>query len=117
VRLCKWHSVFLSASAVGMSGKAFDDVDDFVAAEAVVAGEFEEIACAGEHCPALGGARDGDAAPAAELQQAFVSEDVQCRRTVFLFTPRTAARSFARGRRSPGLASPSAMARRIRAAT
>lgn len=60
-----------------MSGKAFDDVDDFVAAEAVVAGEFEELACAGEYCPALGGARYGDAAPAAELQQAFVPEDVQ----------------------------------------
>ena len=39
------------------------------------------------------------------------------RNTVFLFTPRTAAMSLARGERSPGPASPSAMARRISAAT
>jgi hypothetical protein len=37
-----------------MSGKTFDDVDDFFTPEAVVAGEFEEIPCAGEHGPALG---------------------------------------------------------------
>ena len=39
------------------------------------------------------------------------------RSTVFLLTPRTAARSCAGGRRSPGPASPSAIARRISAAT
>src|SRR4051794_8270759 len=39
------------------------------------------------------------------------------RRTVFVLTPSTAARSLAGGSRSPGLASPSAMARRISAAT
>jgi hypothetical protein len=39
------------------------------------------------------------------------------RSTVFVLTPRTAARSFAGGRRSPGFASPSAIARRISAAT
>ena len=62
---------------MGMSRKALDDVDDLVTAEAMVASEFEEIACAGEHCPALGGARDGDAPAAAGLQQAFVPEHVQ----------------------------------------
>ncbi len=39
------------------------------------------------------------------------------RSTVFVLTPRTAARSFAGGRRSPGFASPSAIARRISPAT
>ncbi len=39
------------------------------------------------------------------------------RSTVFVFTPRTAARSLAGGRRSPGFASPSAIARRISPAT
>ena len=39
------------------------------------------------------------------------------RRTVFVLTPSTAARSRAGGSRSPGLASPSAIARRISAAT
>ena len=39
------------------------------------------------------------------------------RSTVFVFTARTAARSRAGGSRSPGLASPSAIARRISAAT
>jgi hypothetical protein len=38
-------------------------------------------------------------------------------RTVFVLTPRTAARSRAGGRRSPGFASPSAIARRIAEAT
>jgi hypothetical protein len=64
--------------AVKMSGKALDDLDDVVAAEAVVAGEFDEIPCPGEHGAALGGARDGDAASAPELQQSFLPEDVQC---------------------------------------
>lgn len=41
----------------------------------------------------------------------------RARRTVLEFTPSTAARSLAGGRRSPGPASPSAMARRISAAT
>src|SRR4051794_2729262 len=41
----------------------------------------------------------------------------RARRTVFVLTPRTAARSFAGGSLSPGFASPSAMARRISAAT
>ena len=39
------------------------------------------------------------------------------RSTVLVLTPRTAARSFAGGRRSPGFASPSAIARRISPAT
>src|SRR5438128_1823256 len=41
----------------------------------------------------------------------------RARRTVFVLTSRTAARSRAGGRRSPGPASPSAIARRISAAT
>ena len=60
-----------------MTGKALDDLDEFVAAEAVVAGEFDEIPCPGEHRPALGGARDGDAPSAPEFQQSFLPEDVQ----------------------------------------
>src|SRR5436190_2879487 len=39
------------------------------------------------------------------------------RSTVFVFTPSTVARSFAGGKRSPGFASPSLIARRISAAT
>src|SRR5262245_42827569 len=59
------------------SGKAFDDLDDFFAPEAVVAGEFEELLGPGEYGAALGGASHGDASPAAELQQPFLSEQVQ----------------------------------------
>jgi len=58
-------------------GQAFDDLDDLLAPESVVPGEVEEIPGAGEDGAALGGARHGDAASAAELQQAFVSEEVQ----------------------------------------
>jgi hypothetical protein len=65
------------ARRVEMSGKALDDLDEFVAAEAVVAGEFDEIPCPGEHRPALGGARDGDAPSAPEFQQSFLPKDVQ----------------------------------------
>ena len=60
-----------------MSGQAFDDLDDFFTPEALVPGEFEEIVGPGEHGAALGGARDGDAASAPELQQPFFSEHVQ----------------------------------------
>jgi hypothetical protein len=64
-------------SPVPALGQAFDDVDDFLAPESVVPGEVEEIPGAGEHGAALGGAGHGDPASAAELQQAFVSEEVQ----------------------------------------
>ncbi len=52
-------------------------MDDFFAAEAVVAGEFDEVPCPGEHGPPLRGARHRDPAPAPEFQQAFVPEHVQ----------------------------------------
>ena len=56
------------------SGKALDDRDDLVAAEAVLACEFEEIPCPGEYGTALGRAGHSDATPAAKLQQAFIPQ-------------------------------------------
>jgi hypothetical protein len=103
--------------AAEMSGQALDELDDFVAPEAVVAGEFEEVPGLGQHRSSLGVPATLMPRPRRNSSRPSSLSMCSARRTVFLFTPSTAAKSLARGRRSPGLASPSAMARRIRAAT
>jgi hypothetical protein len=95
----------------------FDDLDQFVDAVAVVAGEVDELSGSLDDGATLGRSCDRDPMPAPELEQSFVAEHRSERSTVLVLTPRTAARSLAGGRRSPGLASPSAIARRISAAT
>jgi hypothetical protein len=78
VHYVKYALPLLTESLTGVrSGKALDDLDDLVAAEAVVACEFEEIPGPAEHGTALRRAGYGDAAAAPELQQAFVPEHVQ----------------------------------------
>lgn len=79
----------------------------------------DELACLLEHRPTLRGARDGDPPRPRRNSRSPSSRRIRsARNTVFVFTtPSTAARSRAGGRRSPGFASSSAMARRISAAT
>ena len=102
---------------VPASGKGFDDLDDLLAPEAVVACEFDEIPGAGENRTALGRAGHRDAAPAPKLQQAFLPEHMQRAKDGVLVHAQHGREVLARGSRSPGPASPSAMARRICAAT
>ncbi len=65
----------------------------------------------------LWGSDDGDAAAAAELEQAFVAELAECAQDGVGVDAENGGQVFGGGRRSPGLASPSAIARRISPAT
>ena len=56
------------------SADVFDDLDEFVNAIAVVAGEVDEFFGSLDDGPAFGCAGDGDAAAASELEQSFVAE-------------------------------------------
>jgi hypothetical protein len=104
-------------AATVWSVDVLDDLDEFVGAVAVLAGVVDEVACFLEDGPPFGGTGDGDAAAAAEFEESFVAEQPQGPQHGVGLTSRMAARSLAGGRRSPGLASPLAMARRISAAT
>src|SRR6266545_1232867 len=53
----------------GRLWQALDDLDELVAAVAVLAGQHQQFPRLGEHRAALRGASHGDAAAAAELQQ------------------------------------------------
>jgi len=57
-----------------VSGEVFDDLDELVGAVSVLACEVEELSSALDDGAAFGGAGDGDAAAAAEFEQAFVAE-------------------------------------------
>ena len=50
------------------SADVFDDLNEFVDAVAVVAGEGDELPCALDDCAEFRCARDRDATPAAELE-------------------------------------------------
>ena len=54
-----------------------DDLDELVAAVALLAGEFDELSCSLDDGAAFGCAGDGDSAAAAELEQSFVSQQPQ----------------------------------------
>jgi hypothetical protein len=60
-----------------VSAEAFDDADQLVGAVALLASEADEVFGAGDDCAALGAAGDGDAAPAAELEQFLVAQQPQ----------------------------------------
>src|SRR4026207_415256 len=123
-----------------MSPELLDQVDDFVGVVALGASVVEKVFGVVDEGALFRGAGDRDAAAAAEFEQAFVAELAEGAEDgvgvdaegggggfggggavagvwVGGLTRRTAARSLAGGSRSPGLASPSAMARRISAAT
>ena len=51
-----------------------DDLDEFVWLVAVAAGVVEELSCLFDEGALFGGAGDGDAAAAAEVEEAFVAE-------------------------------------------
>ena len=100
-----------------LSADVFDDLDELVEAVAVAAGEVDELLARWTTAPRSG-------VPATEMprpRRNSSSPSSRSRRsersTVLVLTPRTAARSLAGGSRSPGLASPSAIARRISPAT
>ena len=57
-----------------MSPELLDDLDEFVGFVALAAGEVEELSGLFDDGAVFGGAGDGDAAAAAELEQAFVAE-------------------------------------------
>jgi hypothetical protein len=71
-------SVLQVANWEGWSGDVFDDLDEFVDAVAVVAGEVDEFSGSLDDCATFGCAGDGDAAAASEFEQAFVSELPEC---------------------------------------
>ena len=54
-----------------------DDLDQFVERVALLAGELDEVSCLLDDCALFGSAGDGDAAPSAELEQAFVAEGTE----------------------------------------
>ena len=83
----------------------------------MLAGEVDEFLGSLDDGAAFGGAGDGDAAAAAELEQAFVAEQAQGAEDGVGVDAEDGGEVFGRGSRSPGLASPSAIARRISAAT
>jgi hypothetical protein len=100
-----------------LSADVFDDLDQLVETVTLAAGEVDEFPCPLDDGAAFGRSRDRDPMPAAELSSPSSRSTRSERSTVLVLTPRTAARSLAGGRRSPGFASPSAIARRISAAT
>src|SRR6478672_10111815 len=56
------------------SAEIFDDADELCGLVALVAGEVEEVSGPFDHGATFRGAGDGDAAAAAELEQALVAE-------------------------------------------
>ncbi len=101
-----------------MSSQSLDYLNQFIGLIALQTCEMDEIPRPGDDGTPrrrLPGDRDPMASP--ELDQSLVSQLPRARRTVLAFTPRTLARSRAGGRRSPGPASPSAITRRMSAAT
>jgi hypothetical protein len=61
-----------------MSPELSDEVDEFVWFVALGAGVVEEVFGSFDEGALLGGAGDGDAAAAAEFEQAFVAELAEC---------------------------------------
>ena len=61
-----------------MSPELLDDLDEFVGFVAVHAGVVEEFFCLFDEGALFGGAGDGDAAAAAEFEEAFVAELAEC---------------------------------------
>ena len=72
----------MSALAGGVDGASLsqllDELDHVVRPVALAAGEAQEVSGSFEDGAVLWGAGDGDAAAAAELEQAFVAELPQC---------------------------------------
>jgi hypothetical protein len=56
----------------------FDDADELLEPVAVPAGEVDEVRCLGDDGAALWGAGNGDAAAAAEVEQALVAQLAEC---------------------------------------
>ena len=85
------------------SAHVFDDLDEFVEAVAVVAGELDQLLCPLDDDAAFGRPCNRDTAPASELElvldrSALVANAAEC---VGLTAP---GRSFAGGSRSPAIA-------------
>ena len=99
------------------SADVFDDLDELVEAVALAAGEVDELLGSLDDGAAFGCSRDRMPRPRRNSSSPSSRSTRSERSTVLVLTPRTAARSLAGGSRSPGFASPSAIARRISPAT
>jgi hypothetical protein len=84
---------------------------------AVAAGEHDELSRPLHDRSPFGRARHRDAAPAAEFQDPFVTQQPQRTEDRVRVHPENRGEVLRGGRRSPGFASPSAIARRISPAT
>jgi hypothetical protein len=93
-----------------------DDLDELVGAVAVAAGEVDQVAGLLDDRAASADPATVTPRPRRNSSRPSSRSRRRERRTVLVLTSRTAARSLAGGRRSPGLASPSAIALRISAA-
>ena len=105
-------------SMLAGQSESLNDFDDLVPLVALSTGEVDELpGHRDDGAPLRRRTGHRDTAPTAKSQETFVSERAQCSQDGVVVQPRTAARSRAGGSRSPGRASPSAMDRRIAAAT
>jgi hypothetical protein len=102
---------------VSSSGDVLDHLDEFVDGVSLSASELDQLPDLLDDGAAFGCSGDGDSASASSSSSPSSWSSRSERRTVLVLTPSTVARSRAGGSRSPGLASPSAIARRIWAAT
>jgi hypothetical protein len=100
-----------------ISADVLDDLDQLVEAVALLAGEVDEFRRSLDDGAAFGRAGDGDAAPAAELEQSLVAEQPQRTQDGVGVDAEDGGEILRRRESLAGLASPSAMARRISAAT
>ena len=71
----------------GTAGDVVDDLDQFVQAVAVPAGEQDEFVGLGDDRAVRGGAGNGNPSAAAELEQASSRSNRSARSTVLVFTP------------------------------
>jgi hypothetical protein len=104
-------------AATVWSVDVLDDLDECVGAVAVLAGVVDEFAGFWRTVPRSGVPATEMPRPRRNSRSPSSRSSRRARSTVLVLTSRMAARSLAGGRRSPGLASPLAMARRISAAT
>jgi hypothetical protein len=109
--------VTLACASVWQSAALPDDLDEFVGFVALGAGVVDEFSGAFDDCALFWGAGDGDAVAAAEFEQAFVAEFAEGAEDGVGVDAEHGGEVFGGWESSAGLASLSAIARRISAAT
>lgn len=97
--------------------QALDDFGQLFGSQPLMTGKGHQLACSIDHCRPLGSTRDGDPSPSAEVEDTFVPQEAQRSQHRVRVDAENRRQVLGRGIRCPGDASPSAMARRISAAT